>query len=163
MSEQDDFFGPSLAETRRNFFIDAQQASGTICKCCDKFGKIYPRRFNRGMAITLIWLYQHCHGTFIHLPSVAPRYILKDNQVGKLVFWGMAANEPNEKDSTKNKSGSWRISTPGIDFVEDRITVWSHIIEYNHVFIRFRQKKKITISDALGKPFNYRELMRDHP
>ncbi len=163
MNKQVDMFGPSLAEARRNFFIDAKQAGGTTCKCCDKFGKIYSRKFNRGMAITVIYLYQNARDGFIHLPSVAPRYILNDNQVGKLVFWGMAENEPNEKDSTKNKSGSWKILPPGVAFVEGKSMVWSHVIEYLHHILCFRKDKQISISDALGRPFNYRELMRDHP
>lgn len=151
----------ALAQAREKYFAEAARWVGTTCPCCDRFGKIYSRKFNRGMATNLIWLYQH--PGFVHLPSIAPRYILKDNQVGKLVFWGLAEPQPNKDDPTKNKSGSWRILPAGRMFVEGRAKIWSHVIEYNQEVLGFKKKKQISISEALGRPFNYRELMRDHP
>lgn len=111
----------------------------------------------------LINLYRHKDEGFIHLPSTGTRYILKDNQVGKLVFWDMAVAQPNEDDPAKNKSGCWKITNYGIAFVEGRVNVWSHVIEYNQIIQGFREKKKITIEDALGRPFHYQELMADSP
>jgi hypothetical protein len=152
-----------LSDAREWFFKYAKHPPGAICPCCDRFGKVYARKFNKGMATNLIYLYQHAKDDFIHLPSTAPRYILKDNQVGKLVFWDMAVPQVNDKDPSKNKSGSWRITEEGIAFVEGRIKVWSHVIEYNQNVLGFRDKKLINISDALGRPFHYQELMADSP
>lgn len=152
-----------LSEIRRQYFEKAEKAKGVICPCCERFGKVYARKFNSGMAMQLINLYRHRQEGFVHLPSTGTRYILKDNQVGKLWFWDMAIAEPNEDDPSKNKSGRWRITDDGIAFVEGRSTVWSHVIEYKHVIIQFRQKQRIDISDALGRPFHYQELMRDSP
>lgn len=152
-----------LQDAREQFFDDAHSRDGGICPCCDRFGKVYVRKFNKGMAVNLIYLYRyHCNHPgrgFVHLPSTAPRYILKDNQVGKLVFWGMAIPEPNEDDPTKNKTGCWRITDRGIEFVEGRIRVWSHVVEYNHNALRFQGRSDLSISDALGRRFDYQELM----
>lgn len=158
---QTDMFGKTLAQARKDFFAAAHSREGGMCPCCDKFGKVYARKFNKGMAINLVHLYKHAKHDFVHLPSTAPRYILKDNQVGKLVFWGMAEAQANEDDPKKNKSGCWKITEAGIAFVEDRSKVWSHVIEYNHNVFSFREEELITISDALGRPFNYRELMNE--
>lgn len=152
-----------LSEAKQQFFQKAARSKGTTCPCCERFGKVYARKFNTGMAVNLIYLYQKARADFVHLPSTAPRYILNDNQVGKLMFWNMAIPQPNDNDPSKNKSGCWKISDTGIAFVENRITVWSHVIEYNQVVRRYREQKRITISDALGKPFHYQELMRDSP
>jgi hypothetical protein len=152
-----------LSEIRQQYFQKARLSVGVVCPCCQRFGKVYVRKFNKGMATNLINLYRRTRSGFVHLPSTAPRYILNDNQVGKLVFWNMAVAQPNEDDPSKNKSGCWKITDTGIDFVEGRIMVWSHVIEYNQIVEGFREKKRVNISDALGRPFHYQELMSDSP
>lgn len=156
-------FDTSLSEARDNFFVKAKTSGGGKCPCCDRFGKVYVRRFNAGMALNLIYLYQNTRDGFVHVPSTAPRYILKDNQVGKLTFWNMATAQRHEDDPTKRVSGYWRITDYGTMFVEGKITVWSHVVEYNKKILEFREDRKITIAEALGKPFSYQELMRDAP
>lgn len=155
--------GQTLSEAHRRYFEKAVKPKGVICPCCKRFGKVYARKFNSGMAMQVINLYRHKDEGFIHLPSTGTRHILKDNQVGKLVFWGMAIAQPNPDNPAKNKSGYWKITDRGIAFVENRISVWSHVIEYNQIIQGFREKKRITISDALGRPFHYQELMKDSP
>jgi hypothetical protein len=149
-----------LVDARAQFFHDAAKPKGTYCPCCDKFGKVYVRPFNSGMARTLVWLYQNARG-FVHLPSTAPKSILTDNQVGKLAFWYMAENEVNE-DTKKKRSGVWRITSVGIDFVEGNKTVPSHVVEYNHEVWHYSDDF-ISIEHALGEPFDYRKLMQAAP
>lgn len=158
---QPDMFGPSLAEAKAEFYASAREPAGTICPCCDRFGKIYAVKLNAGMANTLLWLYQN--QGFQHLPTAAPRHVISTNSVGKLAAWGMAEAQPNDDDPSKKHLGIWRITAAGIDFVEGRSRAWSHVIHYNQTVMGFREDKKITISQALGRPFHYQELMRTAP
>ncbi len=149
-----------LDVARYRFFEDINGSDGTICPCCDRFGKVYVRKFNAGMARTLIWLYRH--RGYTHLPTTAPRSVLSDNQVGKLQFWGMAEAKPNDDDPAKRASGWWRISSVGVAFIEGGITANSHVIEYNQNVMGWRDDQ-VTMSDVLGRPFHYQELMQETP
>lgn len=162
-SEQLSFFADTtLDDARATFLEEIQNAQGTTCPVCGRFGKMYVRPFNRGMARTLIWLYLHARTDYAHMPTTAPRSILTDNQVGKLAFWGMAKAKPNVDDPGKNKLGWWMATKRGIDFIEGSVTANSHVIEFNHQIFGWRDKQ-ITMSDALGEPFDYRKLMEDSP
>jgi hypothetical protein len=63
----------------------------------------------------------------------------------------------NKRPDTKS-SGKWRITEKGRRFVQGAITIPSHLHTYNHG-IHEESARRLDISEALGRPFNYRELM----
>lgn len=160
--EQADMFGGEKQMLRDKFFTEAGQTKGTHCPVCDRFGKIYPRRHNSSMAVGLIWLYQQ-HliepGAYVNVGSKAPRAILKNGgSYASNHWWGLVEAEENV-DTKKHTSGSWRITGKGIAFVQDEIVIPSHVLTYDAEVIDCRDTTT-DISTSLGRPFNYRELMR---
>ena len=151
-----------IEEAREEFWDGIRTSPGAQCPVCDRWGKMYARPFNRGMARTLIWVYQHARRDYRHLSTVAPRHILNDNQVGKLVFWEMAEGQPNKDDPSKKRSGWWRITEKGAAFIEGRITANSHVIEFCQEIYGWRADQ-VNMSHVLGRPFHYTELMEDSP
>lgn len=151
-----------LEAARLSFWHGARSSKGTICQCCDRFGKVYVRTFNVGMARALWFLYRHAKQNFIHMPSQAPRHILTNNNVSKLEFWKLAERMPNKNDPTKNKIGWWRITDRGVLFIEGRAKILSQVVEYNQRVLEVKGTE-ITMSDALKKKFDYQALMDDAP
>lgn len=158
MSQATMFEDQTVDDARAEFFEHIKDKDGTLCPVCDRNGQMFKRHMNRGMALTLIWLYQNTRSEFVHLSKKAPRHILTDNQVGKLArFWGFAAAKPNDDDPKKLRSGWYRITEQGVAFIEGRIRANAFCLEY-HKEVYAWSPGTVSMSDALRKPFDYREL-----
>jgi hypothetical protein len=134
--------------------------NGTRCPCCFRFVKIYKRKFNSGMAMTLIWMVRHHQKTgteWIDIPTIAPRHVVNSRELGKLEHWGMVVRAGNH-DPAKKHSGIWRCTVRGVQFGRNESTVpkYSFLL---HNKIQGFSEEKTTIIDALGSKFNYQELM----
>ncbi len=142
----------------------SRTAKGIACPCCAQNCKRYRRAFNTGMVRSLIWLvlrYQANGKKWINVPRVAPSYVLRSREFGKIKAWGLIVDRPNT-DPAKRTSGFWKPTKRGIAFVYGRIKIPSHAIFYN----RNREKfdgKPVSIRQTIGKKFDYEELMKDHP
>ena len=134
---------------------------GCVCPTCGQFAKEYRRKLHATMALSLINLYkiQNKSGVrWVHFNELATfrgKYVGGD--INKLTHWGLVAQKINE-DSNKRKSGFWGITLNGKWFVEERLSVPSHIVLYNNR-LQHREGKPIYITDALGDKFDYKELM----
>jgi len=143
----------------------ASRSEGTRCPCCDKFVKIYRRKFNSGMALTLIHIYQAARKTnnewlnvAHHMLDKIPNWIPYD--YGKLVWWDLLKKHPGKTDDGNSK-GLYRITRKGAQFVKKQIKIRSHAIEYMSNVQDF-DGDQISIEQALGKKFNYNELMQEN-
>lgn len=165
---QEDLFGPTLADAKEKTMRDARRSEGTRCPCCTKYVKVYRRKFNSGMARTMVYAYRHFrdHNDFIdiahymlkQLPNIVP------SDYGKLCWWGLLERSPEEPDPKKKSSGMYRMTEKGRRFVEKQITIPSHAIEYRSQVEEF-DGEQIDIVEALGEDnqFHYQELMTDRP
>lgn len=162
--QQDDMFGETLAVVRDRMFVEARLKS-THCPCCDKHVKVYRRKFNSGMALMTIYLYRvfrdHPNGWL-----KVGRYLIKKHGYwpgdhGKLVWWGLMESKPEPVDGGAKTSGLYRMTPKGCDFALNKITVPSHAIEYMSNVESF-DGDQINIAAALGKHFDYYELMREY-
>jgi hypothetical protein len=127
---------------------------GVRCPCCDQWSQVYDRRINSGMARTLIRFYQ-AHGTeWGHLRSS------DDSREGsKLRYWGLIENEAALRPDG-GRSGWWRITPAGQDFVRGRLRVAKKAIVYGNEVLRMDDTTgTVDIHDSLGTEFNYSELM----
>lgn len=134
---------------------------GTYCPCCGQYCKVYRRKLNSGMAAGLIWLvraFEVSHD-WVEPQKTAPRYVLNNREMGKLVHWGLAELKANEDDTSRKTTGLWRPTRWGIDFVYGRCTVPSRVFLYLNTILGF-DSEMITIQGALGRKFDYDELMR---
>ena len=162
---QGGFWVDTLKEGRERFFQEAENPKGCFCPCCGRFGKVYKRKLSRPMARGLIWLFRVFLADgdqFVSIGDKGPRYVVRSNgSVSSHEWWGLAEEQlnPDEKQRT---SGHWKITPKGLQFVRGEIMVPSHCIIFNKSIQGFTEDL-ISIADALGKPFNYRELMEDSP
>lgn len=129
---------------------------GTRCPHCTQFAKIYERTINCAMARDLITFYNFgVRGAFHQLTTVLGGKHPGD--FAKLVHWGLIEEKPQESTVTKT-SGFWRITPAGEEFVRGELRVHSHVRLYDAKPLGLIGSL-ITIRDALGRKFNYEELM----
>lgn len=136
---------------------------GANCPCCGQFVKLYKYAFHSGMARCLILIYnattphKQTDG-FMHVENYFVSIGVKmKGYHGKLKYYKMLEQLPNN-DSSKAKSGIWRITQKGKDFVENKIEVPKRVHLYNDIVVDWSDEQ-ITIKQALGSKFNYAELI----
>lgn len=138
-------------------FLRENWENGVPCPCCKQFVKLYKRKLNSSMARTLINLYRASDGlqSWHHHTD----FRTESNDYPYLKIWELIEEKEHDpEDTTKKNSGYWRLTSKGIDFVQDEGTVKSHIRTYNSKFYGFAGKQ-VNIRECLGKKFNYEELM----
>lgn len=142
--------------------------AGRTCKCalCGQTAKVYKRHLHIALALFLIEMYRKTSSLppekrWVHIDReliVAKDYCIS-REYSKLRFWGLL--EPKEKghDPERPGAGYWRLTIKGFAFVEGKIKVQSCAEVYNNKPIRL-SGDMVSIEDALGKKFDYKELMR---
>jgi len=78
-------------------------------------------------------------------------------EFAQLQRWGLIEDMRNE-DTKKRKSGWWRLTDFGVKFVTDEIRVAAYCDTYNMRTLGFSDETT-SIREALGKRFNYTEMM----
>lgn len=149
----------TLAQARE--ILHAEMNDGTKCPCCEQNVKVYRRALNASMARSLIWLVCFCKNAprWVNVPKDAPKWLQRSRELPKLAYWGMIVSRPNTDDPSKRCSGEWAPTQRGYDFAHGEIAVPSHVGVYNGT-VRYYSEKLTTIQAALGKAFDYHELMR---
>ena len=145
-------------EEARSLWSQIIRGKGGYCPCCDRWGKIYPRKFNSTMARSLIWLatWDGDDG-WCDVPNNAPKSIVRTNQLPTTRWWGLSERQLSE-DSAAKHSGRWRITDKGRRFATGRITVPREVYTYNAEVLCFGDDL-IYIKDAFKTPFDYEQVM----
>ncbi|MBU8830866.1 hypothetical protein [Mycolicibacterium goodii] len=131
---------------------------GETCPCCTQFAKIYRRRLNASMARGIIIFYQTHGVTFGHAPST-PGISELGGEFARLRWWGLIQEALGGRDDGNPHAGWWQITRPGLHFVHNRIAVPEYARVYNGRCLNLDDTTTTTIRQALGKRFNYDELM----
>jgi hypothetical protein len=144
-------------------FLRDNYADGVDCPCCGQFVKLYKRKLNSSMAAILIAVFQHSGREYVHIPSLISSLphlhaSLGGGDFSKLAHWGLIAKKDDVRDDGSNRTGQWRVTKKGEQFIKNEIFVAKHVFLYNGIFRRYSDDG-ISIIDALGNKFNYRELM----
>lgn len=130
---------------------------GVPCPCCTQFAKVYRRKINSGMARALITLYRTSlmdPSRHYHLTRLAPW----THEGGQLAWWGLITqDDPLREDG--GQSGWWRITPGGVEFAQNRLLVPKYAEIYDGRLLRLNGDEQAGIMDALGRKFNYAELM----
>ena len=147
----------TLADLRGNWRA-VIEADGGHCPCCDRWGKVYRRNLNASMARALIWLVnQPDRGDgWVHVPSSAPAWMLRTQQLPTLHLWGLVNDFPRETKLAS--SGLWQATPAGVEFAHNRSTVSKYVYVYNNE-LQDKGGVDISIIDALGNKYNYHEIM----
>lgn len=128
---------------------------GVECPLCTQHVKVYKRTLNSGMARSLIQIFRVAGAGWCHVPT---QIGARSREEGKLVYWGLLEESPVPRDDG-GRAGWWRLTAKGEAFVRQQITVPSHARVYNGKCLSLIGNP-ITIQDALGKKFNYNDLMQ---
>jgi hypothetical protein len=136
------------------------------CPCCGRFAKLYKRGITSTMARFLIWIDKESGAgrpwispADKHKELAAANVLVSGGDHAKLRYWGLLEEMPLEgEDGAKKSSGYWRITERGREFVNDKLEVpqYAHLLFGKVVDF---SESTTHISKALGKHFNYRELM----
>ena len=141
-------------------FILINREKGIKCPCCNQFVKLYKRKLNSGMAITLIRMYNHNKFGWISVKDFLRRYSLKNNHDWTLLrHWTLIEEKPENPEHGGKTNGVWRLTDLGRRFVERKINVMERLLIYNNTFMGF-EGTRININYALGDKFDYDELMK---
>lgn len=135
--------------------VKAQADKGISCPCCGRLVKRYRRKLHTEMALFMLRLYhmdqsfpQQFHSTKILIPATCKA----STDGAYLHHWDLA-------ESMDGKSGYYRITSKGIDFVLGKITVPERIVLLCGDFEGF-EGDQITIQQALSNKFSYTQLMQ---
>lgn len=149
----------TLEEVRKH--IAERVADGVQCPACSRFAKRYKRKLNSSMAAALIGFYRHVAGLseWVHIPKETQISRLGGDWA-KLSYWGLIETRVDqEREDNGPNSGFWRITDKGISFVRGEISVPTHVLTYDAAMLGFDDSEMTTIQEALGKKFDYNELM----
>ena len=149
----------TLAEAR--LAVLENREKGITCPCCDKFARSYRRKFNATMTRSLIWLVRSWKNTqtWVDVPSTAPRWLVRSNQLPTVRWWDLIERCPNDNPEVKH-SGLWRPTQKGLEFAYKRIKIPAKALTYDGKVIAL-EGDLVTIEDTLGTKFDYAELMGD--
>lgn len=139
----------TLADTIE--YVLGGRGHGVICPACGQFAKDYERPLNSLQASALITCYRAAGDDWFHAPSLVGR---AGGEFAKLRHWGLI-------EGGDGHAGRWRITPKGIDFLFRRIRVPQRARYYAGEFLGLVGAENWTIDDALGKKFDYAELMGD--
>lgn len=140
-------------------FNDAIHGDGMRCPCCQRWGKVYGYGVNATMARALIWLYFKAgNGDWVNIQTESPSWILRTKSLSTLKHWGLIERKPKDDDADVKHSGIWRITTSGVLFVENKLSIHKKVFIFDDT-IQGYSKDFVTIMDCLGENFSYSELM----
>ena len=113
------------------------------------------------MAKSLIWLTRTPHvdaSGWVEVPTKAPTFVLRSNQLPTLKHWGLVERMPNN-DPSKKFSGVWRATDKGKSFASGAIRVPKKVYIYNDV-VEAWSPEDVSISECFGEYFDYQDAMR---
>lgn len=144
--------------------IDAElDRGGMTCRACGQLARSYNRKLNSSMAAALCWLTRQSGDGTPWIDTVSwdvPEYVRRSRELPRLKLWGLAEPKPVEPGSKKKTSGFWRITDKGRDFALGKVNVPSHArVWLDSVRENGFSEDRISVQDALGRHFDYRELM----
>lgn len=151
----------SLEEARS--WTEKNKSTGCICPCCNQILKVYKRALNSVMSRCLIRLYwlDNNDKNYHHVKKIVEG--ISDtgtNDFSKLKHYSLIEEMPKDLSNTKTRtSGFWKITEKGRLYVENKISVESHIYLCNASLLGF-STTQTNIIESIGKKFNYQELMK---
>lgn len=146
----------------RDEFLRQLKAGAQIeCPTCGRHAQIYRRKFHASMALQLIRLYRLGGETsYIHASQLIIHGVSGAGDFSKAKYWGLIVPRMNT-DAHTRCNGMWMLSADGVQFVLGALRIPDEV----HVFddkLFGVGTREITIKDALGKRFNYHELMEEN-
>jgi hypothetical protein len=147
-------------------YITVKRGEGLVCPCCDRWLKVYRRKFNGTMARSVIWVaYQRQrqilsggNSDWVHVQKLAPAWLLRSKQLSITSKWDLVRAMPNENNPKVKGSGWWRETEKGLSFVRNQAPIPEYAYLYNNSVIGFSEEL-VYARDTLPVGFDYRDIM----
>lgn len=125
-------------------------------------GKVYTRHLNSNMALCLLALYRHGINEFVKVED----FLLQNGyprcgDFSYLTHYGFLEKLIANREDGSKRNGYYKITGRGLLFAENKTYVPEKFIICNGKLLGF-EGKNISIRQALGKKFNYNELMENY-
>ena len=151
----------SLEDARA--YVRQRLDDGVECPCCGRLAKRYVIKLNSTIAAWLVALTRITEqgNTWAHAREASACVVgAGASAVGYayLQHWGLV--EQADKDA--GRSGHWRPTDFGVEFVRNRVLVPKCVVLWNNRLEGFGGEL-VTIRDALGSRFDLKELMAARP
>jgi len=136
------------------------EGDGGHCPCCNRWGKINAFSLNETFAFILKWMSESPADEegYINLGESAPRWAMRGKNYSLLKHWKLIEQHPKNDDTTKRKSGMWRLTQTGFDFVNLKIDLPLKAFVYDNEAVGF-SKETVFFPNCFGKKFDYAEVM----
>lgn len=149
---------PTVTIKQAKEWLRKRLHDGADCPVCNQRVQMYKRKLNSGMAHALFQIHNHAGMQWTRVQDMpdAP----KGGDYAKLRFWGLLESS-GDRAGDGNSAGLWRVTTKGRNFLYGKTKVPAYIGTYNNQSFPLpdRDIPEITIREALGKRFNYDELL----
>lgn len=138
-------------------FPDADK--GYFCPCCGQYCRRYYRKLNSNMALVLISLYRSGKRDYVHIERFMQELGHKrSGDFAYLVHWKFLEKKVGKREDGSTRNGYYKLTGLGIMFIEGKMTAREKVMIYNNKFEGF-DGGEVSIQTALGRKFNYEELM----
>ena len=132
---------------------------GYHCECCGSYIKEYHRSLNSNMALALIVLYNSGIQDYVHLENLLmERGYKRCGDFSYLSHYRFIERLSEKRSDGSSRNGMYKITSLGLMFSEGKITAKSKFIMRQNKLQGF-EGNDIYIQQALGKKFNYDELI----
>lgn len=133
---------------------------GFVCPHCGSFCKRYYRKMNANMCVVMIALFRKKKFGFVKIEEfMRVNGFQRSGDFPYLVHWELLEKMQGERPDGSSRNGFYKLTEKGRKFVLCEIMVPQTVIMYNGKCEGF-EGASITIKDALGKRFDYAELMK---
>ena len=134
-----------------------QQPKGSICPCCQRYDKVYRRRFSNASIRILFRIYQLAHQhtqiEYFHTSNFSE---INSHEWSKFKHLDLIKEAVND-DTNKKTSARWKITNKGRSFCRGIAAIPEGIILYHDEMIGVFPDNKVI--HEFWPEFNYRELM----
>lgn len=144
---------------QQSTIFDTLKSSGYVCSCCGQYVKEYTRSFNCNMALLLIRLYKHQKTGWVHIEKfLAENGYSRCGDFSYMTHYKLLQKLNEDRPDGSSRNGYYKLTGTAIMFIEGKLTVAAKFKMFNSKFMGF-EGEQIDIKTALGKRFDYQELM----
>lgn len=151
---QSDMFPAEQAvlDAMRSKWRKAIEGDGGVCPCCDRHGKVYKLTLHKTFACAIAWLVAKAgQDGWVEVQNKGPRWLLRSKNYGMLTHWGLI-------ESAGTRSGVWRATQKGRDFICGNITVPAAVFIYDDKTWGF-DDSQTTFGACIKNRFDFEEMM----
>lgn len=152
----------TVAEAKQ--FLRENWDEGVECPCCHQFVKRQKRILYSSMAYVLILIYKEQKkigmDEWVNVHQLMRNQKINVPDYTKFKFWDFLEAKIERRDDDSSRNGMWRITRKGVAFIKGQILAPKYFWVYNDKVFG-ASDQQVNIKEALGKKFDYMEMMGD--